>query len=139
MINNSILEPSYDPYFLKKCILEKKFKNDINSYNEIIIPFAKELYLFNSQFKRYISEKDLISIKEKCDNMKHMFNILNVDNLFDHIIEGFDEICNYESDNILDYKKKFYFFIYFDYNDIIYELTYEPKIESYDEYKYCCF
>ena len=50
MINNSILEPSYDPYFLKKCILEKKFKNDINSYNEIIIPFAKELYLFNSQF-----------------------------------------------------------------------------------------
>ena len=89
--------------------------------------------------KRYISEKDLISIKEKCDNMKHMFNILNVDNLFDHIIEGFDEICNYESDNILDYKKKFYFFIYFDYNDIIYELTYEPKIESYDEYKYCCF
>ena len=42
-----------------------------------------------------------------------MFNILNVDNLFDHIIEAFDEICNYESDNILDYKKKILFFYLF--------------------------
>lgn len=144
--NNSILEPSYNPYSLKKYILEKNFENNINSYNEIVIPFTNELNIFKNDFKKYILEKDLISIKKICNNIKNTFNILNTDNLFDHIIEAFDEICNYESENILDYKRKFHFFIYFDYNDIIYELTYEPKIAIYklnlencDEYEYCCF
>jgi hypothetical protein len=142
MINNNlILNSSNYPHLLKKYILENKFKNNIHTYNEIIIPFVNELCIFKNNFKKYILENDLISIKKICNDIKNTFNLLNTDNLFNHIIEAIDGICNCESENILDYKKKFYFFTSLDYNDIIHELTYESMPEKFDEdeYEYCCF
>jgi hypothetical protein len=107
---------------VQKEILENIFENNTKYYYEEIIPFIYELKIFKNKFKNYIIEKDLISIKNICGEIRESFIFLNANNLFDHIINALDEICDYESGNIIDYKEKIGFFNDFDYNDFISDL-----------------
>ena len=107
---------------VQKEILENIFNNNTKYYYEQIIPFIYELKIFKNKFKNYIIEKDLESIKNICSEIRESFIFLNVNNLFDHIINALDEICDFESANINDYKKKIGFFNDFDYNDFISDL-----------------
>jgi hypothetical protein len=134
---NFSLYKYYDPK-IKKILLKKIFNNNRYCYNEFIIPFIHDLVIFKNNLNKYIDEKDLISIKDICYEMKDPFIFLNITRLYDHIINAFNEILYCNSENMNDYHKKIYFFIDFDYNDFINDLLYEPYLEIKKEDKCFC-